>query len=557
ALGCEVNLFVTTEDRFTNGEHGTMDTEDCGSAQSLFLLDEFYRTSLRLCGRYLAWYIIPEEDEINDYTKAISSFYNSSFVKKDEWFDFGSVAKCSPVEYFGSGLWLVYKGIDHPLKAVLKILLMETYASEYPSTRLLSMQLKEAVMSSSKFSLRHDPYYLMYRKVITYLRDQNDTVRQNLARICFYLKLRNGIIGMPKCKELGFRTRFLRRICRIWGWNLAYSEKIDNVDKWKISSVRPLLHQLLSSLLESYKSLLRFSVEHRIEYAITSDDAGILSRKIYAAYDRYPGKILHVTGDFSHRLEEENLTLIRPSKNSVCQMGWHAYTCVDSSIDLLSQKPVYIAGGIVEMVTWATVSKVISERTNVFIRAKNSSVTEDKVRELSFDIKNFILNASLAVTEADLQKPRRVVRTLLVVNFEKDVTKDFLISASDLEIGSALSCGRQKMCLIGSVDIVNINSWGEISCNSFSYGEDGILDVLASLLNSHEQRSEVENDDSKETFQVNKVNDIRVCCYSNVHKDLIRYDLEAVIRGIFNCKLGYDTRFMFNVGHNEYESRVD
>lgn len=36
---------------------------------------------------------------------------------------------------------------------------------------------------------------------------------------------------------------------------------------------------LFSSLLESYRTLLRFSVENKIEYAITSDDAGVLSRK--------------------------------------------------------------------------------------------------------------------------------------------------------------------------------------------------------------------------------------------------------------------------------------
>lgn len=119
-----------------------MDTEDCGSAQSLFLLDEFYRSSIRLCGRNLAWFMISEEDENQNYAKFLAEFYESPFVDKDAWFDFGSVAKCSPVEYFGSGLWLVYKGIDHPLKAVLKILLMEAYADEYPNTRLLSMELK-------------------------------------------------------------------------------------------------------------------------------------------------------------------------------------------------------------------------------------------------------------------------------------------------------------------------------------------------------------------------------------------------------------------------------
>ena len=31
-IGAEINLFVTVEDRFLSGDHGAMDTEDCGSA---------------------------------------------------------------------------------------------------------------------------------------------------------------------------------------------------------------------------------------------------------------------------------------------------------------------------------------------------------------------------------------------------------------------------------------------------------------------------------------------------------------------------------------------
>ena len=110
--------------------------------------------------------VLAKEDENQNYAKFLAEFYESPFVDKDAWFDFGSVAKCSPVEYFGSGLWLVYKGIDHPLKAVLKILLMEAYADEYPNTRLLSMELKSAVYNGSKYSIRQDAYYLMYELLI-------------------------------------------------------------------------------------------------------------------------------------------------------------------------------------------------------------------------------------------------------------------------------------------------------------------------------------------------------------------------------------------------------
>lgn len=73
---------MTAENRFTSGEHGQMDTEDCGSAQNLFLLDEFYRSSVKLCGRNIAWYMISVEEEQENYQKYLNAFYECDCVKK-------------------------------------------------------------------------------------------------------------------------------------------------------------------------------------------------------------------------------------------------------------------------------------------------------------------------------------------------------------------------------------------------------------------------------------------------------------------------------------------
>ena len=74
--------------------------------------------------------VTPAEED-RDYYGTVQSLYESGRVDNQLWFDFGSVVKSSAAEYFGSGLWLLYKGIDHPFKAAMKILLMEVYANEY------------------------------------------------------------------------------------------------------------------------------------------------------------------------------------------------------------------------------------------------------------------------------------------------------------------------------------------------------------------------------------------------------------------------------------------
>lgn len=547
ALGVELNLFVTVEDRFANGSHGTMDTEDCGSAQSLFLLDEFYRTSMRLCGRYIAWYMISSEDEYDDYQKALKEFYQSDFIVREQWFDFGSVAKCSPEEYFGSGLWLVYKGIDRPFKALLKILLMEAYASEYPNTRLLSLELKDLIFKTKgKVQLKLDPYYLMFKKVSGYLLSIGDFERIDLVRISFYSKIKNALDQLTNKRALLRRQTFLKFITKTWKWSESYIDTINNPDKISVNESIYRVKKLFLSLLESYKSLLRFCMDHNIEFAITSDDAGVLSRKIYSAYEKYPGKIVIIKSALENIHQEKNLTLVKPSKFSLCNHGWHVFANAQNSIEILESKALYVTSSIVEMVCWVSANGLLGDRTNLFIKSPDSSVTEEKIKALCEDIRQFILSANLSVKESDLQKPRQIIKSMVVVNFHKDATSKFMISTSDLEIGSALSLGRQKMCLIGSVDVINLNSWGEISCNSFSDGESGIADVLASLI-----KSQKIDDTHEEIFS--PLEFIKVCSYSDSHRDLIRYDLEAVIRGIYNCINGYDSNHVFALGHNTYE----
>ncbi|MDY3107355.1 MAG: class I adenylate cyclase [Succinivibrio sp.] len=548
-IGAEINLFVTVEDRFLSGDHGAMDTEDCGSAQSLFLLDEFYRSAIRLCGRRIAWFMISKEEEYSDYKKYLEEFYQQDFVNKDEWFDFGSVAKSSPVEYFGSGLWLVYKGIDHPLKAVLKILLMEAYASEYPNTKLLSIELKQAIYDRKNYSLGLDAYFLMLKKVEQYLIKIKDAKRLDLAKICFYLKVKQATPRSSSNLYLQKRLVFLRRICKVWGWYRSFVASLDNASRWKYATVKQRRHEILSSLLESYKALIRFSLLHNIEYAITSDDAGVLSRKIYAAIDEYPTKILVTHSELSSSLEESTLSFVQASSSSVCRKGWHVFTAPMDSLEILSTKASYIAKNATEAVAWTAFNHLLTKRTRIQVKSRLQSIDGDKIKYLLSDIEQFFGNGDLKVSQLELQKPREIVKAMLVVNFEDDATNDFMITPSDLEIGDSLSCGRQKMCLIGSLELLTLNSWGEINCIPYPQGEVGILQILALIVQPQILKY------SKEPQAI--FNTLKICSYSNSHRVLIKYDLEATIRGIVSCYSEYESNYVFAVGHNTYEAKVD
>lgn len=476
-------------------------------------------------------------------------------LNPDEWFDFGSVVFSSPTEYFGSGLWLLYKAIESPLKVVLKILLMEAYSSDYPNTKLLSSELKDYMLSHDGYSIDLDSYYLMYRRVSDYLIASGSDSRLSLMRKCFYLKIFDGVgASNHSHRDDGtLKRELLTKFARRWGWNDSFVSDIEQFSSWKLDEVRGFNREVYTTLLESYLALLRFSIRHGIEYAITSDDAAILSRKLYAAFDRYPGKISVMHTSFSKNLEELHLTFITPSKGSICRRSWHMYTAASDDVALLNLKVAYIGSRLSEVVTWACFNGLMTSRTTAYISGAPTVVTPRMIKQLATDIMRVIGSKRGRVTERNLQSTSKLVACLVVLNLEQDETELYKNQILDTDYGSTLSCGRQRVCLVGSIDLVLINSWGEIRSITLPSGEEGVVELLATLLRILRNTTEVGQEDESVAAMLET---IEVCSYAIAYQDLIKYDLESVLRQVFNClSSNSSSEYTFDVGRNTYVAR--
>lgn len=139
----------------------------------------------------------------------------------------------------------------------------------------------------------------------------------------------------------------------------------------------------------------------------------------------------------------------------------------------------------------------------------------------------------------------------MVLNLEQDDTELLQNQLIDIEHGSTLCCGRQRICLVGSIDLVMVNSWGEISAISLPHGEEGVVELLATLLRIMSNSAE----DQDNIFKL--LNLIEVCSYAASYQDLIKYDLESTIRQVFNClNRGNSSEYAFDVGRNTYIARA-
>ena len=70
-----------------------------------------------------------------------------ALIRPQQWLDFGGLQTLPAEEFFGVAHWQLFKGIDAPYKSLLKLMLLEAYAAEYPNVDWLCMETKRAVYS--------------------------------------------------------------------------------------------------------------------------------------------------------------------------------------------------------------------------------------------------------------------------------------------------------------------------------------------------------------------------------------------------------------------------
>ncbi|GAK84765.1 adenylate cyclase [Vibrio ponticus] len=256
--GVEANFFIMDAERFKSNRSEEMTGDNCGSSQHMLLLDEFYRSAVRLAGQRLLWQIVPPEME-ECYDEYVQELCNKGSIDCSQWIDFGQLHRIPAEEYFGSNLWQLYKSIDSPYKSVLKAILLEAYSWEYPHAQLLSLDTKRRFFADEPNLYGMDAYYLMLEKVTRYLERIGDTTRLDLVRRCFYLKTHEKLSREPGAGSVPWRREALGLLVAKWNWGADVIEELDNRRHWKVEQVKVVHHSLLDALMLSYRNLIQFA----------------------------------------------------------------------------------------------------------------------------------------------------------------------------------------------------------------------------------------------------------------------------------------------------------
>jgi adenylate cyclase class 1 len=473
----EMHFFVMTAEAVRAGRHDALSAESSGTAQRHLLLDEFYRTALLLAGRHPLWWLVPPERE-HEYTELAAELTTSGLVRPEDVIDFGGLANIPASEFFGATLWQLYKGISSPHKSLLKILLLEAYASEFPNIQLISQIQKQAIHTGEMDPETLDPYRLMMEKVEDYLAHCRDPERLELAHRSFYIKTnqrlsKGGDAAGPSA---------LWDLTRRWGWDHAHLETLDARDQWRVEQVLDERWMLVNALTRSYRFLSSFVRGKTNLAAISPDEMNILGRRLFAAFERRAGKVELIGNGFGQNLAEDQLAVRRHPKGG--QDTWLLFRGAGPLGAEPTAAPVRRAHTLVELLAWCHFNGITGPRTRFALPASAGPPSSVEIDAILRALHRHFPMKDLTEPSVDaLALASRPVRALLIVNAGIDPLGELTRHGRHLTSAriDPLNYGSQQENLAVSFDFVVLTSWREVFAFRFA-GIEGLMGCLASHL---------------------------------------------------------------------------
>ncbi len=542
-LGLEIHFFFVNPEEYREGKHHQLSSEDSGSTQHNLLLDEFYRTSVLLAGQFPLWWLVPPQYEAS-YDGYVAELRRKRFLYARDCIDFGGISYIPAEEFFGAALWQISKGVDAPYKSILKLLLIEAYASEYPAMDLLSKDLKEAVYANRADPEKLDSYVLMLDKVSNYLSGAEEEKRLQLARRCFYYKA--GIRLSDNVKRADWRRELLLKLVDSWGWEHADLLLLDAAHTWKVDRVLEERQSLYDALIASYQFLSEFVRRNAGLSMITQRDLNTLGRKLYTTFERKAGKVDLINRGIDANLHEDHVTLHEVCNPAGEATGWHIYRGALKLKDLYLETPLKRKRGLVELLAWCYLNKVVDEGT---VFAVHSSFSQHNPRDIRNLLANMISQLPLKLFDStemdDFAAPAHLMVNTLYLNAGVRTTEDMLTTRNLAAMGNTdpFSHGHRQTSLVLSLDHLQVNSWREVLVQRYT-GGNTVVECLCNYLKWF-PRSAAIVPDVPEVFASN-------ASIGSAVGQRIEGLFSEVIGLFYDKKRGPSTRYVVSVGRSYY-----
>lgn len=523
SLKIEAHFFLIDCEQFKRGENEPISVDSSGYTQHYLLLEEFYRTSIYIAGRVPVWWLVPPAQE-KHYSDYVAHLLENRFLFENEIVDFGDLNKLPISEFVGATLWQIYKSLNSPHKSLLKLFLMESYASEIPEPQLLSLHLKQAIYAGDFSVDSLDPYRLVYAKVDGYLQSSQYMERLQLARECFYLK----IVG-TNTTALDYRTRqlresFMQTIAQSWNWPLGMLENLGLQKYWTIENAC-LEHRIIREQLQNcLRIILKLAGNPLDVQARNHNDLKLINRKLRSSLDVVPGKVEVLT---TRSMVHSALGFLCFAEHQTpTGVVWRLYG--DPRVSQPDLETVYIqqADSLVELVCWAVVNGVYKRNIQLKLISASLKLGNAEFKQLITEISEFLARSPALKSDKleFFEHANRLTGSLLVVNLGENLAID--VNSQQLlmsERSDPFSYGDNRECFVKSVLKISTSSWGEVTLQDYK-GLEGFLTCMADVYNNSEQPLRGDR--------------LSVSCFTQARARSIIWWIKALFDNLLSCFAG-------------------
>ena len=454
-LGLQAHFFLLHAEGFRRHEHTQLSNESSGDTQHHLLLEEFYRSGLLIAGLPPLWWLIPPAHAQN-YRAYRDHLIKHRFINTRTWLDFGGLDRIEAQEFFSAAHWQLYKGIDLPYKALLKLMLFETYAAEYPAIHWLSNDIKQLMHSDKSVDADVvDAYQGMLQRIESYLLRSGEHERLALVRRAFYFKVG---ARLSRSRANDWKHQRLRALVKKWGWGRGELLNLDSSEYWKLARVREERNLLVAELSRSYRLLTEFARHYVGAAQLSNNDLSMLGRKLYASLERRPGKIDHVNPGISLDLSEETVWLDQNAAEY-----WQLHLAPPSE----QGRPAKTTHSLLEMLVWLKFNGILENHSRIDL----SAVPHINKNELTRLLK--MLDRTL---------PKADPHEVPLSNFAGNPKGRLSLVRLELVPGGLQNHTGDPLGRISALEHLQGNSWNELQVLRYD-GEEAVSELLCAHLN--------------------------------------------------------------------------
>ena len=396
-LKIPVYFFLTDIDDVRNCKFGKIDYESSGSAQKDVLKEEFYRTSILICGKIPFWWVCYDREEQPDYNQELSKI-NRSGEGGHDLIDLGNLEQVNQSEYFGAAIWQFNKSLTHPLKSIIKMLQLKMFL-ETPKEEMLCHKFRQMIMDGTENAGLCDPSLFTMRAILDYFSAQSRKNHYEFIIKCFYLRFDLKLLS----KTQAHKEELAAEIFKIYKIDRKDIYHLNEFESWKLAEKINFGDLMFEFLTEIYKDIV--NIHKGINLEIAPQDLTIIGRKLSSSLAAKENKIpvLH------NPTENHNLPVFT---FAVDGKTWQIISSDDPAAPLISK------GYIVFCLTYI-VWNSIYDPAQLRMKPNHTSITLQEIINLGRKIKEvFGAYDITSVHFSNFLEEEKIKKILLVISFE-------------------------------------------------------------------------------------------------------------------------------------------